>query len=498
MTGHATSLRPQRGLCPGTRLGRYVVVRRIGGGGMAELYLARLDGPNRFVKPVALKLMHAHLLDTPEFVGMFMREARIAASLQHPQIVQVLDVGETDGEYFLALEYVHGLDLRRVLSDRRGAPLPLGAALRVVIDIATALHHAHSLCDGSGRPLGIVHRDVSPSNILVAYDGAVKLTDFGIARMTEQTHVTATGSIKGKPGYMSPEQCLQEDVDGRSDVFALGAVLYELTTGRPAFAGDMIAAMNRVIEGRFTPPGQLVRDYPPALAMIVRRALAARVEHRYPSAAAFRAALETFARGQLGLDTSTEGLVRVLEERFGTPALPELDTPIAARTLVPPTASEAVTRVRTAASLDIRSAKRRPRSHRVTVGAVGVLAGLLLGQQIARTSAASATEPPAAAPPAVVAADAIARDREPPGAEPVLRATALALPPSPAIAAPDGVALSDEPIVITTAIVRAPLTDDDAPRAKRRRAHRRTKAATPEVLAPPSRSADGMLPRSAR
>ena len=255
MTLPANSARPQRGLCSGTRLGRYVVVRRIGGGGMAELYLARLDGPNRFVKPVALKLMHAHLVDTPEFVGMFMREARIAASLQHPQIVQVLDVAEADGEYFLALEYVHGLDLRRLLSTRRGEPLPLGAALRIVIDVATGLHHAHSLCDGTGRALGIVHRDVSPSNILLSYDGAVKLTDFGIARMTEQTHVTASGVIKGKTGYMSPEQCLQEHVDARSDVFSLGVVLYEVTTGRPAFPGEMIAAMNRAIDGRFTPPG---------------------------------------------------------------------------------------------------------------------------------------------------------------------------------------------------------------------------------------------------
>lgn len=487
MTVRATILRPQRGLCSGTRLGRYAVVRKIGGGGMAELYLARLDGPNRFVKPVALKLMHTHLLDTPEFVGMFLREARIAASLQHPQIVQVLDVGEADGEYFLALEYVHGLDLRRVLADRRGAPLPLGAALRIVIDVATGLHHAHSLCDGAGHPLGIVHRDVSPSNILVAYDGAVKLTDFGIARMTGQTHVTATGSIKGKPGYMSPEQCLQENVDGRSDVFALGVVLYELTTGRPAFAGDMIAAMNRVLEGRFTPPGQIVRGYPCALAMIVTRALAARAEHRYPSAAAFRTALETFARSQHGLDTSTDALVRLLASRFGTPALPDLETPPPMPIVVPTPVVDPATTMLVPANVGPLPARPRARSHRVTVGALGVLAGALLGWQIASTSAAPATEPPTAAVPTVAAID-----RDPPSSHVVATAPETA----PAVVSPNVTLRADEPTIV---IEPPPVARTDvAPRAKRARAHRRAKPPTPEVSAPPSRSADAMLPRSAR
>jgi serine/threonine protein kinase len=487
-------MRPQRGLASGTRLGRYVVVRRIGGGGMAELYLARLDGPNRFVKPAALKLMHAHLVDTPEFVGMFMREARIAASLQHPQIVQVLDVGEADGEYFLALEFVHGLDLRRLLSDRRGVPLPLGAALRIVIDIATGLHHAHSLCDATGRPLGIVHRDVSPSNILLAYDGAVKLTDFGIARMTEQTHVTATGSIKGKAGYMSPEQCLQESVDARSDVFALGVVLYELTTGRAAFPGDMIAAMNRAIEGRYTPPGQVVPGYSPALAMIVRKALAPRVEDRYASAAAFRAGLEAFAKQQLRIDTSTDAIVRLLGERFGTPAWPDLDTPppTPLLTMVPSTPSEALTVPLGPVSVGTSPVRRRSRSHRLTVGAIGVLAGALLGWQIARTSAASATEPARAAP--AIEATAAASITKP--AE---RPTAHVEPTAPAIDEPVILPPPDEvPAIATTEPVARASAADEAPRPKRRRAHRKAKKPAPEIPAPPSRSADAMLPRSAR
>ncbi|MBK6918233.1 MAG: serine/threonine protein kinase [Deltaproteobacteria bacterium] len=498
----ATISRPQRGLRPGTRLGRYCVVRRIGGGGMAELYLARLDGPNRFVKPVALKLMHAHLTDTPEFVGMFMREARIAASLQHPQIVQVLDVGEYDGEYFLALEYVHGLDLRRVLAERRGVPLPLGAALRIVLDIATALHHAHSLCDGSGRPLGIVHRDVSPSNILIAYDGAVKLTDFGIAHMTEQTHVTATGALKGKPGYMSPEQCLQEHIDARSDVFALGVVLYELTTGRAAFPGDMIATMNRILDGRYTAPGQLVRGYPPALATIVARALAPRAEQRYPSAAALRAAIDGFARQQPGLDTGTEGLVALLTARFGAAPQPDLDTP-ALTVVMPTTVVDSVSPMLVPANGATVLERARPRHHRLGVGALGVLAGGLLGWQIARAGGTSAAAPgpldAATAPhvveaiaPARVVADAAPRPSS--GSPLPVQTTA-----TPTMVAPVVVPIAADPVAAGAVGATATTAAAAQLRIKRARAKRRV-AAPPHqpTTTAPTRSADAMLPRSAR
>ncbi len=486
---------------PGTRLGRYCVVRRIGGGGMAELYLARLDGPNRFVKPVALKLMHAHLTDTPEFVGMFMREARIAASLQHPQIVQVLDVGEYDGEYFLALEYVHGLDLRRVLAERRGVPLPLGAALRIVIDIATALHHAHSLCDGSGRPLGIVHRDVSPSNILIAYDGAVKLTDFGIAHMTEQTHVTATGALKGKPGYMSPEQCLQENIDARSDVFALGVVLYELTTGRAAFPGDMIATMNRILDGRYTAPGQLVRGYPPALASIVARALAPQAEQRFPSAAALRAALEGFARQQPGLDTGTEGLVALLTARFGAAPQPDLDTP-ALTVVMPTTVVDAVSPMLVPANGATVVERARPRHHRLGVGALGVLAGGLLGWQIARAGGAPAAMPQpvdAATAPHVAEATAPARAV----ADAAQRPSSSAPTPAHAAATPTTDATAVAPLAAAPVIAAGlggvtPTAAATPRRIKRPRAKRRVGAPTPTPTATPTRSADAMLPRSAR
>jgi serine/threonine protein kinase len=215
----------------GTRVGRYTIVDRIGAGGMAELFLARQDGPRGFAKPIALKLLHAHIGEDPEFVAMFEREARVAAALVHPHVVQVLDIGVAEDEHFLALEFVHGRDLRRILVAQRG-PLPLGPALRVVTDVAKALHYVHTRCDPHGRPLDLVHRDVSPANVLVGFAGSVKLADFGIAKAADQTAHTRTGTLKGKFGYMAPEQCLQQGVDARSDLFALGVVLYEATTGR--------------------------------------------------------------------------------------------------------------------------------------------------------------------------------------------------------------------------------------------------------------------------
>ncbi len=312
-----------RGLQPGAWLDQYRVVRRIGSGGMAELYLARLEGRGGFVKPVALKLMHTHLLDDPAFVEMFLREARIAARLSHPNIVQVLDVGGGQADNYLALEYVHGLDFRQVLVGAREDPLPLGCVIRIVLDVGAALHYAHGLRDVDGRPLSIVHRDVSPGNILVAYDGAIKLTDFGVARVAEHTQATVTTSLKGKLGYMSPEQCAQEPIDHRSDVFSLGVVLYEATTMRRPFAGEGIAVLNAVIDGNYPPPETVSPGYPAQLSSIVARALAAEASQRYGSAAELAADLEAFATAA-GLDTRPAALAAELARRFGSPGLPDL------------------------------------------------------------------------------------------------------------------------------------------------------------------------------
>ncbi|MEM9459559.1 MAG: protein kinase [Myxococcota bacterium] len=373
-----------RGLSPGTRLGRYRVVRRVGSGGMAELYLARLDGPSGFVKPVALKLMHPHLSDDDHFAQMFLKEARIAATLEHSAIVQVLDVGEFGGEYFMALEFVHGRDLRRVLADLK-APMPVGAALHVILEVAGALHYAHRLRDPGGRALGIVHRDVSPSNVLLSYQGAVKLADFGVAKMVGRTVATASGTLKGKMGYMSPEQCLQEHVDARSDVFSLGVVLYETTTGRRAFRADQpVTVMNRVIDGQWAPPEQFVPDYHPRLHEILAKALEPDADQRYSSAAAMAKDLEEFAEAE-GIEYGPEALAALLGDRYGHPEMPDLEVP----TLETPKLRLLPLEDNETVPIAVPTAPGGSRSRRMTTGLalLGVLAmGGLIGWQVARST----------------------------------------------------------------------------------------------------------------
>lgn len=458
-------MQTMRGLSPGTRLGRYVVVRRLGSGGMAEVYLGRQDGPRRFAKPVALKLMHAHLLDDRGFVEMFLREARIAATLDHPGIVAVLDVGEGKGEHFLALEYVHGHDLRELLVQARHDPLPLGCAIRIVMDVCAALHYAHERVDSDGRPLGIVHRDVSPSNILVSNAGAVKLADFGVARI-ESTQATASGSLKGKLGYMSPEQCLQEAIDRRSDVFALGVVLYEATTGRRAFPGEPLAVMNAVIDGRVVPPEQAKPGYPPALAEIVRRAMATDVAARFPTAAELGRALTAFAQAH-GLDIRNEVLAAELERRYGDARPPSLELEREASestTLGDPT-DDAVT----------IASPRSPAAQRRGAMIAGALAGMLAvgglaGWAIAR--GATSSVPPAST-------------MEPAPPQPTAPVRAAV---TPVVVAP--VASTPSAPATTTAVAAPERVEVDGPTPKRRRA-------APRKRRPAVDPGDAMLPVSA-
>jgi eukaryotic-like serine/threonine-protein kinase len=436
-----------RGLSPGTRLGRYAVVRRIGSGGMAELYLGRIDGPDGFCKPVALKLMHPHLSDDQHFARMFLKEARIAAALEHPGIVQVLDVGEFGGEYFMALEYVHGKDLRRVLADLKGTLMPRGAALRVVIEIGRALHYAHRLRDAGGQALGIVHRDVSPSNVLLSYQGLVKLADFGVAKMAERSNATVSGALKGKLGYMSPEQCLQEHVDGRSDVFSLGVVLYEATTGRRAFRADQpVTVMNKVIDGEWVPPVRFVPGYPAALHEILARALAVDVNERWPSAQALCDALEGFA-AEAGIDTRADALAAFLTERYGQPAMPDLEVPTLEMPRLRTLAVDPNTDTGTGSIDRPGRSLVAPRARASTAAAlVGVLAlGGLLGWQLARSTddEARAAAPPASpSPPAGAVGVAAAPAATPVAEAPLPTAPPPAIPPATAALSPSAPATS--------------------------------------------------------
>ncbi|HTJ41605.1 MAG TPA: serine/threonine-protein kinase [Kofleriaceae bacterium] len=286
-------------LQPDEVLGRYRIVRRIALGGMAELYLAYAHGVEGFEKIVAIKRVQPSLAMDPEFVTMFLDEARLASTLSHPNIAQVYDVGQDGHSYFIAMEYVDGRDARHLLREaiRHGERMPIAIAVGIAGSVAAALHAAHENRAPDRTPLHIVHRDVSPGNVLVTFGGAVKLIDFGIAKAARRRTVTQAGQLKGKAGYMSPEQCNGGRVDRRSDIFSLGVVLYELTTTTRLFRGpDDYNTMRKIVSGQIKPPSTIVADYPPELEAIVMRALARDPDERYQTARDMHLDLIRFAR----------------------------------------------------------------------------------------------------------------------------------------------------------------------------------------------------------
>ncbi len=292
---------------------------------MAELYLAKSLGIAGFERPCVLKLVLPRLTEDAVFVEMFLTEARLAATLDHPNVVHVVDTGEVDGEFFFVMEYVHGRDVRALLRASNPGTVPLHAALTIAHGVAEGLHYVHERRDPSGRFLGLVHRDVSPSNVMVSYDGSVKLVDFGIAKATEMRHATRTGVVKGKVHYMSPEQCEGRPLDRRTDVFALGILLYEMTTGRPAFTGtNDYYVMSRIVRGVFARPREVDPAYPPELEQIVLRALARDPNERYVSAQALQVELEQYARAA-DLTLSPRMLAETMTEVFGEALAPNFD-----------------------------------------------------------------------------------------------------------------------------------------------------------------------------
>jgi serine/threonine-protein kinase len=299
-----------RTLSAGQAVGAYSIVKRLAAGGMAELFLAVKQGPEGFEKPVVIKRILPEYAQEAEFVAMFLDEARLLASLSHPNIVAVDELGEQDGEYFFAMEYVNGLNLRELRDLCRvvKVALPLEHVLTILCGAAAGLHYAHERKDEDGRSLDIVHRDVSPQNVLVSFDGAVKLVDFGVARSSEARAHTEAGQIKGKIGYMSPEQCRNRPLDRRSDVFSLGALLYEMTTGTRLYVGENdFVVLEKTAHGRFDPPSRVIAKYPRELELIVLRALALSPEDRYPNCRALSRDLEAFAK-KCGMVLSNAGL----------------------------------------------------------------------------------------------------------------------------------------------------------------------------------------------
>jgi serine/threonine protein kinase len=267
---------------------------------MAELFLARAEGPSGFAKTLVLKRILPRLAKDPAFVNMFLSEVRLASRLHHTNLVQIFDCGRAGKSYYLVMEYIDGLNLRALAqaSGARGISLPLELCAWVIAEACEGLAYAHEFCDPStGRPLGLVHRDVTPDNILVSREGAVKVVDFGIAKAAGQVHHTQTGRIKGKLPYMPPEQLRNKPLDRRVDVYALGIVFYQLLTGRKPFDATTEASIARaILIEPFIPAAERRPDLPSALQLILERALAKDREQRYPDCRAFQADLEAIIR----------------------------------------------------------------------------------------------------------------------------------------------------------------------------------------------------------
>ena len=303
----------------GSHLGKYEIIKRLATGGMAEIFLARVSGLPGFQKMVVIKRILPQLATKTDFVEMFLDEARIAATLQHPNVVQMYDVGVVDGNYFIAMEYLHGEDVRSLMRalHRKDQKLPVEHALNIVIGVASGLHYAHEKVGFDGKPLEIVHRDVTPQNIIVTYDGAVKLLDFGIAKASNRFGETRFGTLKGKVPYMSPEQCRGEPLDRRSDIFSLGIMLYELTLGKRLYQGKSdFEVLKQIVEGTVTAPHELDKDYPPELEKIVMRALEKEKDKRYQTARDIQADLESMVRADR-LHVSPIAMTHFMEETFG-------------------------------------------------------------------------------------------------------------------------------------------------------------------------------------
>jgi serine/threonine protein kinase len=317
----------------GSTANRYQVLGKLAAGGMAEIFLARGASATGLVRYCVLKRILRERSRDAEFVRMFLDEARLAAQLQHPNIAQVYDLGMLGDSYFFTMEYVHGETVRallhRALSRKRS--LPLACVLTVVAGAASGLHHAHDRVSSDGRPLGIVHRDVSPSNLMVSYEGNVKILDFGVAKAADRGVETRSGTVKGKISYLSPEQCRGERVDRRSDLFSLGIVMWEMLAGARLYrrASDF-DNMTAIVHEAPPPPSSRRAEVPRAVDDIVLRLLAKSVADRFQTAGEVVEALE-HASMRAGTILSTSALSRLIHDLFGARAEPWLE--LDARTL---------------------------------------------------------------------------------------------------------------------------------------------------------------------
>lgn len=300
------------------RFGRYLLVDRLAMGGMAEIYEARLIGVAGFEKTLAIKQILPHWSERPAFITMLIDEAKIAVRLNHPNIVEVYELGRECGQYYIAMEFVDGIDLRELqrrcqVTQRR---LPLQLVLTIAQEVAQALHYAHQLKDADGRALELIHRDISPQNILVSYEGRVKVTDFGIAKAIDSEHETVTGTFKGKFAYMSPEQALQKMIDQRSDLFSFGIVLYELLTGQRLFqAKSDVEVLDQVRAARFPESNARFAALRPSLQVLVRELLSREPNDRPAHAGEVLQRLQAIS-AELELTSHRSALAAFVQELF--------------------------------------------------------------------------------------------------------------------------------------------------------------------------------------
>jgi serine/threonine protein kinase len=303
----------------GSASSQYDLLARLAAGGMAEIFLARANSLAGLERYVVLKRIRPERGDDARWVAMFLDEARLAAQLQHPNIAQVFDLGQIGDDYFYTMEYVHGEDVLDILS-RTGElkqPMPVQVALSIIAGAAAGLAHAHERCAPDGRPLGIVHRDISPSNLMVSMEGTVKVVDFGVAKARFRSTETQAGTIMGKVAYLSPEQCTTGEIDHRSDIFSLGIVMYEMLTNSRLFkrATDY-ETLRSIARDNPIAPSAIVPNLPRGLDEVVLRALAKDPDERYHTAHAMLDALEHIAE-KAGMSITSNVLRRYMRDLFG-------------------------------------------------------------------------------------------------------------------------------------------------------------------------------------
>lgn len=318
-----------------TRFGKYLLMEKLAVGGMAQLYRAKITGIQGFEKLIAVKTILPHLANEKELLTSFIDEAKLAALLHHQDIVQIYDFGPMEGSYFIAMEYLFGKDLRNVFSKSQetGKPISNDLALYIISRICSGLDYAHNLKDYQGRPLNIIHRDISPQNIFVTYEGEVKIVDFGIAKAASQSTITQFGMIKGKVSYMSPEQASGQPIDHRSDIFSTGILLYEMITHRRMFTGnDTLQILAKVSKAQFEPPEVALSGLHPKIYEIINRGLKKDPEERYQSCGEMLADIEECMIA-LSLRPSARMLSQYMKELFrdeiSAESRPMQDVPIA-------------------------------------------------------------------------------------------------------------------------------------------------------------------------